>query len=267
MLFLRRLPRSSVCSLALRHAVRPISSSSPLGSENHKSLVGNFARIDHSRTKRTNFPEAVFGEDKTPSEICKILKNMMDHSRSGSGDGIRPPILATRVREEMWNEIEDIAGGFDFKSKGFAMEYCNRAKIVQLRRIVDEVDEGCEGRIDSPSETRDRTIRRRKVAIVTAGTTDINIAEEANVVLKACNVETKCIYDCGVAGLHRIINALPELTDEEVGCVIVCAGMDGALPSVVAGLVRVPVIAVPTSVGYGASFNGVAALLTMLNSW
>lgn len=106
----------------------------------------------------------------------------------------------------------------------------------------------------------------KKVVIACAGTTDLPVAEEAAITLEAAGCGVTRVYDVGVAGLHRIINALPKLRDPEVGCVIVCAGMDGALPSVVGGLVSVPVIAAPTSVGYGAAFGGVSAMLTMLNS-
>ena len=105
-----------------------------------------------------------------------------------------------------------------------------------------------------------------RVVVATAGTTDLPVAEEAAMVLEAAGCEVDRIFDVGVAGLHRIISALPRLRDERVGAVIVCAGMDGALPSVVGGLVSVPVFAVPTSVGYGVSLGGVAAMLTMLNS-
>lgn len=105
-----------------------------------------------------------------------------------------------------------------------------------------------------------------RVVVATAGTTDLPVAEEAAVTLEAAGCEVDRIFDVGVAGLHRIINALDRLRHEDVRCVIVCAGMDGALPSVVGGLVSVPVIAVPTSIGYGASFGGVSALLTMLNT-
>lgn len=105
-----------------------------------------------------------------------------------------------------------------------------------------------------------------RVVVACAGTTDLPVAEEAAVTLEAAGCEIERVYDAGVAGLHRIINALPRLRDPAVQCVIVCAGMDGALPSVVGGLVSVPVIAVPTSIGYGASFGGVSAMLTMLNS-
>jgi len=107
---------------------------------------------------------------------------------------------------------------------------------------------------------------RRRIVVATAGTTDLPVAEEAAVTLECAGCEVDRIYDAGVAGLHRIVKALPRLRHPDVGCVVVVAGMDGALPSVVGGLVGVPVIAVPTSIGYGAAFGGVSALLTMLNS-
>lgn len=106
----------------------------------------------------------------------------------------------------------------------------------------------------------------KRVVVATAGTTDLPVAEETAVVLEAAGCEVERINDVGVAGLHRIIKALPRLQDPNVGCVIVCAGMDGALPSVVGGLAKVPVIAVPTSIGYGVSLGGISAMLTMLNS-
>lgn len=106
----------------------------------------------------------------------------------------------------------------------------------------------------------------RSVVVATAGTTDVPVAEEAAVTLETIGIPVDRIYDVGVAGLHRVVRAIPRLNHTSVGCIIVCAGMDGALPSVVGGLVSVPVIAVPCSVGYGASFGGVSALLTMLNS-
>ena len=106
----------------------------------------------------------------------------------------------------------------------------------------------------------------KKVVVATAGTTDLPVAEEAAVTLEAAGCDVVRITDVGVAGLHRILQALPKLTDPDVGCVIVCAGMDGALPSVVGGLVSVPCIAVPTSIGYGVSLGGISAMLTMLNS-
>ena len=106
----------------------------------------------------------------------------------------------------------------------------------------------------------------KRVVVATAGTTDLPVAEEAAVTLEAAGCEVDRITDVGVAGLHRIIKALPRLQDPAVGCIVVCAGMDGALPSVVGGLAKVPVIACPTSIGYGVSLAGISAMLTMLNS-
>ena len=116
-------------------------------------------------------------------------------------------------------------------------------------------------------EDGDSSKKLPKIIVACAGTTDMPIAEEAAMTLQSTNnCQVERVYDVGVAGLHRILNAVPKLRDPNVKCIIVCAGMDGALPSVVAGLVKVPVIACPTSVGYGACFGGVSALLTMLNS-
>lgn len=116
------------------------------------------------------------------------------------------------------------------------------------------------------SSLKEKSTPLKRIVVATAGTTDLPVAEEAAVVLEEANCNVDRITDVGVAGLHRVIKALPRLQDPEVGCVIVCAGMDGALPSVVGGLVSVPVIAVPTSIGYGVSLGGISAMLTMLNS-
>jgi NCAIR mutase (PurE)-related protein len=134
-----------------------------------------------------------------------------------------------------------------------AITYHDVARIVSMRP-------------SSSNETVSSTKLKERVVVATAGTTDIPIAEEAAVTLEAAGCPVDRVYDAGVAGLHRIIRALPKLRHPDVGCVIVAAGMDGALPSVIGGLVSVPVIAVPTSIGYGASFGGVSAMLTMMNS-
>ncbi len=131
------------------------------------------------------------------------------------------------------------------------------AKIISMK--ASELE-------NEANDCQDRVEKAGKIVVACAGTTDMPVAEEAAITLEAAGCGVERIYDVGVAGLHRIINALPRLRSPEVDCVIVCAGMDGALPSVVAGLVSVPVVAVPTSVGYGASFNGISAMLTMLNS-
>jgi NCAIR mutase (PurE)-related protein len=156
--------------------------------------------------------------------------------------------LATRVSSEEYKELSSIP-----LSHG-TIKYHSTARIVSMT---------ASGLIYQKTEQTDY---RKSIVVATAGTTDLPVAEEAAIVLEIANCKVDRIYDVGVAGLHRIIGALPRLRDPNVGCVIVCAGMDGALPSVVGGLVSVPVVAVPTSIGYGASFGGVSAMLTMLNS-
>lgn len=152
-----------------------------------------------------------------------------------------------RVSEDMYNELAQ------FKFKNGTIQYHANARIVSMTASSER----------SVGASHATTMR---IVVVTAGTTDIPVAEEAAITLELSGCEVDRINDCGVAGLHRIIRALPRLNDARVGCIIVCAGMDGALPSVVGGLVSVPVISVPTSIGYGASFGGISAMLTMLNS-
>jgi pyridinium-3,5-biscarboxylic acid mononucleotide synthase len=166
-----------------------------------------------------------------------------------------PQIIFFRVLPEMYNEINTT-----YTFQNGRIEYNSIARIITMHSKSSSL-------FNNPEATKisnDQQLKR--VVVATAGTTDITVAEEAAVTLEASGVAVDRIYDVGVAGLHRIISALPKLTHPTVGCIIVCAGMDGALPSVVGGLVQVPVIAVPTSVGYGAAFHGVSALLTMLNS-
>lgn len=157
---------------------------------------------------------------------------------------------ATRVTPEMNHDISKIG------VQHGTLTYSEQARILSMKAS------SLEGQ-DAMQQTPQFADR---VVVATAGTTDLPVAEEAAMVLEAAGCEVDRIFDVGVAGLHRIISALPRLRDEKVGAVIVCAGMDGALPSVVGGLVSVPVFAVPTSVGYGVSLGGVAAMLTMLNS-
>jgi NCAIR mutase (PurE)-related protein len=186
-----------------------------------------FAKVDHHRTLRRGFPEVIFGEGKTDEEILRIAGKIISH------DGI---LLITRANERVFAEIKRICP----KAK-----YDRRARAIYFR------------------SSRPVPLKR-KVLIITAGTADAPAAEEARVTLElmGCRVET--IYDVGVAGIHRLLDKRPVL--EKAAIIIVVAGMEGALASVVSGLVSKPVIAVPTSVGYGASFKGIAPLLTMMNS-
>jgi pyridinium-3,5-biscarboxylic acid mononucleotide synthase len=223
-------------------------------------MLHSFANLDHSRANRTGFPEAVFAEGKTPFQVAKILDDMalnvnnrLESNKDTAADNVASTaILATRVTPDQFEAVLHIP------LLHGTIEYHEMARIISMRASGLQT-------FDNPPPRR-VSGEQTKVVVACAGTTDLPVAEEAAVTLEAAGCEITRVYDAGVAGLHRIITALPKLRDPQVGCVIVCAGMDGALPSVVGGLVSVPVIAVPTSIGYGASFGGVSAMLTMLNS-
>jgi NCAIR mutase (PurE)-related protein len=186
-----------------------------------------FAKVDHHRALRAGMPEVILGEGKTPAQVAGIFARLAKHGGN---------ILATRASEKQFAAA---------KRKVRAAEYRDLARAIVLHR--------------------DPTIYGKGViAVVSAGTSDIPVAEEAVVTAELMGNEVAHFYDVGVAGIHRLLANREALTKARV--VVVCAGMEGALPSVVGGLVGVPVIAVPTSVGYGASFKGLAALLGMLNS-
>lgn len=184
------------------------------------------AKIDHHRRLRRGAPEIIYGQGKTPEQIVRIAGKMIE---AGG------PVLATRLSDEALDEIE---------------RQIPRALIQRQARMA----------------VMGRRARRRKSRIVVccAGTTDLPVAEEAATTLEALGHEVSRLTDVGVAGLHRLLATRSELTGASV--VIAVAGMEGALPSVVAGMVSCPVIGVPTSVGYGAAFGGISALLAMLNS-
>ena len=184
------------------------------------------ACLDHQRALRKGFPEVVFGEGKTRNQLTEILGRMAE---------VHPRVLATRV---------DQADGEWISQKLEGAEYHSAARVLTIGEPPDAL--------------------QGHVLVVCAGTTDLPVAEEACLTLRWMGSRVEKVVDVGVAGLHRILSRLELLRSARV--VIVVAGMDGALASVVGGLVACPVIGVPTSVGYGASFQGVAPLLTMLNS-
>ncbi|MBM3801937.1 MAG: nickel pincer cofactor biosynthesis protein LarB [Acidimicrobiia bacterium] len=186
-----------------------------------------FARIDHHRALRQGFPEVIFGRGKTVRQIEGIVKRMLPHQHN---------VLITRTNAEAFRAVRKLERKAKF--------YPESGTILVHR---------------------DKTVHGKgKILIACAGTADIPVAEEALVTTEAMGNPAESLYDVGVAGIHRILSERSRLAEARV--IIVIAGMEGALPSVVGGLVSVPVIAVPTSVGYGASFNGIAALLGMLNS-
>lgn len=184
-------------------------------------------RIDHHRALRTGLPEVIYAEGKSPAQTAEIFARM---AATGAD------VLATRVNTVA---AEAVLAGTP------AAVFHAQARAVTLKQSAHRKHEG-------------------HVAVVCAGTSDLTAAEEAAVTAELFNAQVTRLYDVGVAGLHRLLAVRDQLSS--ANAIIVCAGMEGALPSVVGGLVGVPVIAVPTSAGYGASFDGAAALLGMLNS-
>ena len=187
-----------------------------------------FAKLDHNRAVRTGAPEVIFAPGKTERQIIKIFERM---HKAGSD------ILISRTNEALYNK---------------------------LRRKYENVKYNETARMIIKTGRRKKIGGNRAIAVVTGGTSDLSVAEEAGVTIEAFGGKVERIYDVGVAGIHRLLAYQDKLRSASV--VIVVAGMEGALASVVGGLVSAPVIAVPTSVGYGASFGGIAALLAMLNS-
>lgn len=185
-----------------------------------------FASLDLSRNKRNGFPEIIYGEGKTKEQIEQIIESLEKENL---------PVLATRVDSEKGQYLlEKIPHGFYYETA--------RAFVVNPSPIHSE----------------------HYIAVVTAGTSDMPVAEEAAITAETFGNPVKRIYDVGVAGIHRLFNRLDDIRDASV--IIVIAGMEGALVSVVAGLVDVPVIAVPTSVGYGSNLQGLTTLMSMLTS-
>ncbi len=187
-----------------------------------------FARIDHHRSLRKGFPEVIFGEGKTPDQIIGILEKM---------NPLENIILVTRLEKEKADIIKPRFNG---------AEYFEDARLLWIKK-QEPVITGV-GRI----------------LVISAGTSDIPVAKEAFLTATAMGNKVESIFDVGVAGIHRLFSCHEKIMGASV--IIVVAGMEGALPSVVAGMVKAPVIAVPTSIGYGTSFGGIAALLGMLNS-
>jgi NCAIR mutase (PurE)-related protein len=189
-----------------------------------------FAKIDHHRALRQGYAEVIFGRGKTPAQVAEIVRRMLRPKDA------RQNILVTRADRAIYAAVRRVSA----KAK-----YHPLSGAIVIRRTSEITGKGM-------------------ILVVSAGTSDIPVAEEALVTAETMGNRAEAIYDVGVAGLHRLLEHREELTTARV--IICVAGMEGALPSVVGGMVGVPVIAVPTSTGYGASFGGVAALLGMLTS-
>ena len=186
-----------------------------------------FAKVDHHRALRAGMPEVIFGEGKTPKQTAEIFSRLAKRN---------PNVLVTRASKQQYAAVRTVARAADYHAL---------ARAIALSRDSRKYGKGT-------------------ITVVSAGTSDIPVAEEAVVTAELMGNDVNHLYDVGVAGIHRLLANRSRL--EEARVVIVCAGMEGTLPSVVGGLIGVPVIAVPTSVGYGAAFKGLAALLGMMNS-
>lgn len=214
----------------LLNAVRHNKLSVEAGIERLKELPYEdlgFAKVDHHRQLRRGFPEVIYSEGKTAQQVVSIMQRLVDHAENN--------VLATRAKPEVFAAVRD---------KIAEAEYYDLARLIVVRRGRQE--------------------QKGRILVVSAGTSDMPVAEEAAITAEVMGNRVERLYDAGVAGIHRLLDHEEQLHTARV--IIVVAGMEGALASVVGGLVNKPVIAVPTSVGYGASFSGLAALLSMLNS-
>ncbi|MBP5273288.1 MAG: nickel pincer cofactor biosynthesis protein LarB [Clostridia bacterium] len=185
----------------------------------------SYAKVDHQRVLRSGFPEVVYCERKTPDQVAHIMQAIYDHS------GL---VLGSRADAEHYEAVKALLPD---------AVYHETARVITVGEPKEHIG---------------------NVAICTAGTTDIPVAEEAAITADMCGAEVHRYYDVGVAGLHRLLDQVDDI--RKANAVVAVAGMEGALASVIGGLVNAPVVAVPTSVGYGANFGGLSALLAMLNS-
>ncbi|MGI6685426.1 MAG: nickel pincer cofactor biosynthesis protein LarB [Bacillota bacterium] len=185
-----------------------------------------FAKVDHHRALRNGYPEVIFCQGKTVEQVIMIMEKLIRHN---------PIVLGTRATPEMYHEVAQVIP---------------QVKYYELGRVIEYQKEPLP--------------KKGRILVISAGTADLPVAEEAAITANALGHYVEKLYDVGVAGIHRLLDNYQVLN--KARAIIVAAGMEGALASVVAGLVEVPVIGVPTSVGYGASFQGLAPLLTMLNS-
>ena len=202
-------------------------------SANQIEIVNDFARYDLSREKRTGIPEVIYAETKSSEAVFEIAKNVLKK---------KPIVLLSRIKEEHIEFIQKLADDY-------ILEYGTNKNFCRIKHkdFILKTDEG-------------------KIGIITAGTSDIAIAEEAKAIAEMMGCEVIIINDVGVAGIHRLFEPLQRLMKEDIDVIIVAAGMEGALPTVVTGLVDVPVIGLPISTGYGFGGKGQTALMSMLQS-
>jgi len=200
---------------------------------NYLAEVENWVKFDLNRELRRDLPEVVLGIGKKREELVKIIKRVLEEDER---------IILSKIDEDVYNSLKEILDNYDIK-------YYKEGRVLSVRRKGFKIK-----------------AKDRKIAIIAAGTADIPIAEEAKALIEEMGFEPICFYDVGVAGLHRLFKPLKEILEKKCDVVIVVAGMEGALPSVVSSLIDLPIIGVPTSVGYGFGSRGKAALMSMLQS-
>ncbi len=204
--------------------------------------ISGIAKLDVNRKSRTGFPEAILADTKDYDDLVEILKTYYKELN------IKENLLITRLSNESYLKLVD---DISFLKDKYNLIYNKKARILI---------------ISHKNYTANKKQFKYKVGIITAGTSDISVAEEAKVILEESGVEVLCSYDVGIAGIHRLFPQIAHMIEEDVKILIICAGMEGALPSVIAGLVDIPIIAVPTSIGYGVGEGGKTALNSMLQS-
>jgi NCAIR mutase (PurE)-related protein len=239
---------------------------------NNINEINTIAKIDTSRKNRTGFPEAILARGKEYDDLKKIILDFLDNydkwAKTSENKNLTN-LLVTKLENDIYqklindlkeNKKEDLNKNFNFK-------YNKKAKILIIsyidenKKIKKSNDKNNDINIDKTHEEE-----KFKIGIITAGTSDIPVGEEARIIVEEGGCKAICSYDVGIAGIHRLFPKIAEMIKEDVKAIIVCAGMEGALPSVIAGLVDIPVIGVPTSVGYGLGGEGISALYSMLQS-
>lgn len=237
--------------------------------------LDEIAKFDSHREVRTGFPEAILAQGKNYDDLLAIIEGYFDNNHDNNTSEYRDSILITRLTKERYSRLkEDLE---DIIKKDFNLDYNDRAKILiisnnknnNLNNSGNNIRNNNRNNNKNNSKKSDNDLdinSKKKIGIITAGTSDISVGEEAKVIVEEGGCEAITSYDIGVAGIHRLFPQIAKMAELGVCAIIACAGMEGALPSVVAGLVDVPVIGVPTSVGYGVGGEGKAALYAMLQS-
>ncbi|RBQ22867.1 N5-carboxyaminoimidazole ribonucleotide mutase [Candidatus Methanobinarius endosymbioticus] len=219
--------------------------------------LDEIAKFDHHREIRTGFPEAILAQGKEYVDLLAIIKVYFNNKNNYNNKN--NPVLISRLSKDIYDQLKH---DLSYLKDNFIFDYNNKAKIL----IISEKNKQPlkSEKFSDSSNNKDENLKR--IGILTAGTSDISVGEEAKIIIEQGGCEAITSYDIGVAGIHRLFPQIAKMVEMGVCAIIVCAGMEGALPSVVAGLVDVPVIGVPTSVGYGIGGEGKAALYAMLQS-